>query len=117
MSGSEETYDRRRSPRVEAKLDVAYEDHERQVFLSVADLSLQGARVLDAEPPPEGASARLVLELPGGQLLRIDGEVTRHHDDPPGFAFRFDQSALSSADREVLEGFLESSKALWSFSS
>lgn len=100
-------YERRRVPRVSAKLDVAYEDRERQVFLSVADLSEQGVLVEDANPPPEGSEAQLILALPDSRLLRLRGNVTRVQDDPPAFAFRFDRDEMNESDRQALRIFIE----------
>ncbi len=98
--------ERRRGPRVEAGLDVAYEDRERQVFLSASDISEQGVFLRDTEPPPQGAEARLVLALPSGALLRIHGHVVRLQEQPQGFALRFDWEAGTAADRRVLREFI-----------
>lgn len=96
--------ERRRGPRIEASLDVAYEDQERQVFLEASDVSEQGVFLRDTQPPDEGARARLVLALPNGALLRVHGHVMRQHED--GFAFRFDWEATSEPDRLALRAFI-----------
>jgi len=96
--------ERRRGPRIEARLDVAYEDRERQVFLAASDLSEQGVFLRDPEPPDQGARARLVLALPNGALLRVHGHVMRQQRD--GFAFRFDWDATGEPDRLALRNFI-----------
>jgi hypothetical protein len=106
-AGSDE---RRRGRRVEARLDVGYEDRERQVFLSASDISERGVFLRDPEPPPEGAEARLVLALPSGALLRIHGYVVRQQREPQGFALRFDWDAGTAADRRVLREFIASAQ-------
>ena len=98
--------DRRRAPRVSAKLDVAYEDEARQVFLEASDISEEGALIEDPDPPPEGSTARLIFALPESQLLRLRGEVRRIRRDPPGFAFHFDRDEMDEADREALRAFI-----------
>ncbi len=100
-------YERRRVPRVSAKLDVAYEDRERQVFLSVADLSEQGVLVEDDDPPLEGSVAQMVLALPDSRLLRLRGQVTRVQEEPKAFAFRFDRDEMDASDRQALRNFIE----------
>lgn len=100
-------YERRRLRRVSAKLDVAYEDDERQVFLAVADLSEAGVLIEDANPPPEGSRAQLVLALPDSRLLRLRGEVARVQEEPSAFAFRFDREEMDEWDRQALRDFLE----------
>lgn len=101
-------YERRRVRRVAAKLDVAYEDQTRQVFLGAADVSEQGVLIEDANPPQEGSRAQLVVALPNSRLLRLRGEVTRVQEEPSAFAFRFDSAEMDDTDREALRRFIES---------
>ncbi len=101
-------YERRRMRRVAAKLDVAYEDQTRQVFLGASDLSEEGALIEDANPPPEGSRAQLVIALPESRLLRLRGEVTRVQEEPSAFAFRFDCEEMNDADRVALRDFVDS---------
>lgn len=100
-------YERRRVRRVSAKLDVAYEDQTRQVFLGAADVSEEGVLIEDANPPPEGSRAQLVVALPDSRLLRLRGEVTRVQEEPSAFAFRFNRDEMDDSDREALRRFIE----------
>ena len=101
-------YERRRVRRGPAKLDVAYEDQTRQVFLGAADLSEEGALIEDANPPPEGSHAQLVIALPDSRLLRLRGEVTRVQAEPSAFAFRFNREEMDESDRDALRLFIQS---------
>jgi hypothetical protein len=88
------------------RLEVGYEDADRQVFLRVRDLSLGGLYLLAVDPPQSGRSARVTLELPGAeQLLRIGATVVRA-DECTGFALRFDASPESDATLEQLRCFV-----------
>jgi PilZ domain len=96
--------ERRRHRRVTLRLEVAYEDPDRQVFLPTRDLSEGGCYLADSDPPPAGCQARVTLELPGGSpLVRCGGTVVRR--DAAGFALRFDERP-SEAAREALRAFL-----------
>jgi hypothetical protein len=80
----------RRAPRVAIRLEAAYEDPERQVFLPTRDLSENGVFLLAPDPPPVGAAASVLVELPGeAELLRLKGVVTRV-EPGVGFALRFE---------------------------
>lgn len=100
-------YERRRMRRVAAKLDVAYEDQTRQVFLGAADVSEEGVLIEDSNPPPEGSRAHLVIALPDSRLLRLQGEVTRVQEEPAAFAFRFDRTDMDDSDLEALRRFID----------
>jgi hypothetical protein len=93
--------------RVPAKLDVAYEDQSRQVFLGAADLSEEGVLIEDLNPPQEGSLAQLVIALPDSRLLRLRGVVTRVQEEPSAFAFRFDRNEMDDSDRDALRHFVE----------
>ncbi len=101
-------YERRRLRRVAAKLDVAYEDQTRQVFLGAADVSEEGVLIEDSNPPSEGSHAQLVIALPDSRLLRLRGVVARVQEEPSAFAFRFDPEDMDESDREALRRFIES---------
>jgi hypothetical protein len=100
--------ERRSSPRARARIGVSYEDAEQHVFLYTADLAEGGAFLLSPSPPPVGASATLVLELPGNPvILRLRGSVVRQQTHPvSGFAVRFDPSA--EGGWQALRSFVES---------
>lgn len=101
--------ERRAAPRVAARLDAAYEDAERQVFLRTRDVSEGGVFLISADPPGEGATARVLLELPGhAALIRLHGTVSRREleREPTGFVLRFDPAALPHAAREALRSFV-----------
>lgn len=101
---SETGRERRHGRRIEARLNVAYEDRERQVFLAASDISEAGVFLHDPAPPAPGAEARLVLALPDGALLRVHGHVVRR--GPDGFALRFDWEATGQPDRLALRAFI-----------
>jgi hypothetical protein len=100
--------ERRRAPRTRARLDTAYEDRERQVFLRTADVSEEGVFLLAADPPPLGAPAKLCIEVPGHPaLVRVSGVVARRQlDEPRGFAVAFDGGAGGQEARAALRHFV-----------
>ena len=93
-----------RAPRVAVTLEAAYEDPERQVFLTTRDLSESGVFLLAADSPPPGVPARLMLELPGHPaMLRLAGTVARN--DEAGFAVALDLEQSSAEALGVLREF------------
>lgn len=103
MSDGDATNRPRRAPRVAIRLEAAYEDPERQVFLPTRDLSEGGVYLLSPDPPPVGATASVMIELPGEpELLRLKGLVTRS-EPGTGFALRF-EDGLTDAARAALRG-------------
>ncbi len=103
---------RRGAPRVTARLEAAYEDGERQVFLPTRDLSLSGVFLLSPVRPPVGTPASLLLELPEEPaFLRLHGAVVRSQEPvgclPGGFAVRFEDASLSEPVRHSLAAFLD----------
>ena len=101
--------ERRDSPRLATRIAAAYEDADRQLFLSSRDLSESGIFLLAPDPPAAGGAARLTLELPGfAELLRVRGVVARsQRAGPAGFAVRFDPSSFSDAARSNLRRWLQ----------
>jgi hypothetical protein len=101
---------RRTAPRARVRLEAAYEDALRQVFLVTSDLSEGGAFLLTPEPPPVGLSGQITLELPTGPaILRLRGTVVRRRADAPaGFALAFDPRANPESTRRSLQRFIES---------
>ena len=101
---------RRAAPRARVRLEAAYEDALRQVFLVTADLSEGGAFLLTPEPPPVGLAGQITLELPTSPaILRLRGTVVRRRDDAPaGFALAFDPRATPESTRRSLQRFIES---------
>jgi len=101
---------RRSSRRARVRLEAAYEDALRQVFLVTSDLSEGGVFLLTPEPPPVGLSGQITLELPTGPaILRLRGTVVRRRSDhPPGFALAFDPGATPESTRRSLQRFVES---------
>jgi hypothetical protein len=102
---------RRAFPRARIRLEAAYEDAHRQVFLHTRDLSEEGVYFFSPDPPEVGAAARLVLELPGHpQILRIRGQVARRDTGPrSGFAVRFehdDGDRTASDPRSAIRKFV-----------
>lgn len=103
--------ERRTCPRVRSRIGVSYEDADRQVFLHTVDLAEGGVLLASPSPPPLGASAILVLELPGNPvILRLRGNVVRYQTHPvSGFAVRFDPHANAEGGWQALRSFVESS--------
>ena len=101
--------ERRGARRARVRLEAAYEDPERQVFLVTGDLSESGAWLLAPDPPASGNAARLTFELPGeAALLRVHGTVVRRRvEQPAGFALRFDPNATRPEARAALRRFVE----------
>ena len=101
---------RRTAPRARVRLEAAYEDSLRQVFLVTSDLSEGGVFLLTPEPPPVGLSAQITLELPTGPaILRLRGTVVRRRPDAPaGFALAFDPGATPESTRRSLQRFIQS---------
>lgn len=102
---------RRAAPRVTARLEAAYEDAERQIFLPTRDLSLSGVFLVSAERPAVGTPATLLLELPEEPaFLRLRGAVVRSQAGAGGvaggFALRFEDASLSDPVRDTLVAFL-----------
>ena len=101
--------ERRDSPRVSTRIEAAYEDAERQLFLTSRDVSESGIFLLAPDPPAAGGAARLTLQLPGcAELLRLRGVVARRQSgEPAGFAVRFDASSFSDVARASLRRWLQ----------
>jgi hypothetical protein len=89
-------------------LEIAYEDAQRQVFVTTSDLSEAGAFLVAPDPPAPGVPARLVFELPGhAAILRLPVVVARRESSPRvGFAVCFDASLLPEATREALRHYV-----------
>jgi hypothetical protein len=101
---------RRAAPRARVRLEAAYEDALRQVFLVTADVSEGGVFLLMPEPPPVGQAGQITLELPTSPaILRLRGTVVRRRSDAPaGFALAFDPGATPESTRRSLQRFIES---------
>jgi len=98
-----------RAPRRAVRIEAAYEDPERQVFLPPRDLSETGVFLLEKDPPPPGRWARVLLDLPGHPaLLRLDGRVARR-EEGRGFALAFDPEHTPEEVRSALRRFASSS--------
>ena len=99
-----------RAPRLEVRLEAAYEDRDRQVFLTTRNLSETGAYLVASDPPDTGVRARLMLELPGEPaFVRLDGVVARRVAGD-GFAVRFDLERTPQGAREALRAFATASE-------
>ena len=100
--------ERRGARRARVQIEAAYEDPERQVFLTTGDLSESGAWLLAPDPPAPGSAARLTLELPGeAAFLRVRGTVVRRRAEPPsGFALHFDPEGTRPEARAALRRFV-----------
>jgi hypothetical protein len=97
-----------RARRVRARLEAAYEDTDRQVFLPTLNLSESGVFLLSTEAPTVGSIAQVVLDLPGHEaFLRLRGAVTRVQLEPvAGFALRFEKDAPNAGALEALREFV-----------
>ena len=102
-----DAHERRAAERVQVALGAAYEDPERQVFLRTRDLSVRGIYLFSPDPPPVGAAAHLLLELPGeAAFLRLSGQVTRREiGEHSGFALQFGSPTTEEA-LSALQGYL-----------
>ena len=102
--------ERRSSPRARSRIEASYEDADGHVFLYTADLSEGGVFLVSPIPPSLGASATVLLELPGNPaILRLRGNVARQQAYPvAGFAVRFDPRASPDGSRRALRDFIES---------
>jgi hypothetical protein len=100
--------ERRSSPRARSRVGASYEDVDWHVFLYTADLSEDGVFLVSPAFPPLGASAMVLLELPGNPLiLRLRGSVARQQTHPvAGFAVRFDPRVNADASRRALRDFV-----------
>ena len=110
IAGKRPGRERRASPRARSRLEASYEDIDRHVFLHTADLSESGVFLVSPTSPPVGATAMVLLELPGRPaILRLRGRVARHQVHPvAGFAVRFDHRGAAGSDRQALRDFVES---------
>lgn len=104
--------EKRVRPRAAIRLEAAYEDAQRQVFLPTRDISEEGVYLYAPDPPEVGAAARLVLDLPGeSEILRLTGWVSRRDTGPePGFVVKFnheDHVESASSTRRVLRRFID----------
>lgn len=101
-------------PRAAIRFEAAYEDSDRQFFLQTRDISEQAVYLFAPDPPPVGAVARIVLELPGQpELLRLRGSVTRRETGAePGFVVVFDHQEHERGEsgvRKALRRFVADS--------
>jgi len=105
--------ERRSSPRAFSRIEASYEDADGHVFLYTADLSEGGVFLVSPIPPRLGASATVLLELPGNPaILRLRGSVARQQVHPvAGFAVRFDPHANPDGSRRALRDFIESTRS------
>lgn len=107
----EGTTTRRRAPRVPVRLEAAYEDPARQVFLATRDLSELGVYLEADEAPEEGVTARVTLELPGEPaMLRLEGVVARR-EPGRGFALAFETGSMAPDTRSALRAFTHRGEA------
>ena len=105
--------ERRSSPRARSRIEASYEDSDGHVFLYTADLSEGGVFLVSPIPPRIGASATVLLELPGNPaILRLRGSVARQQGHPvAGFAVRFDPHATPDGSRRALRDFIEGTRS------
>ena len=100
-----------RAPRVQLRLEAAYEEPGRQIFLMTRDVSESGIYLLADEPPDPGVSARVLLELPGHPaLLRLRGVVARR-EPGTGFAVAFDPDEMPPQAVSTLRDFTRAAQA------
>ena len=100
--------ERRSAPRARSRIEASYEDADRHVFLYTTDLSEDGVFLVSPTTASVGATATVLLELPGNAvILRLRGRVARQQSHPvAGFAVRFDPHANSGGDRQALRDFV-----------
>lgn len=96
-----------RALRADVKLEVAFEEPGRHVFLPVLNLSTSGIFLAARERPVLGDRVQLVMSLPpDGEFLRLRAVVVRHSGsaEPSGFALRFDP--LDARSERALAAFI-----------
>jgi len=98
---------RRVHRRAPIRVEAAYEDAERQVFLETRDISEDGVYLFAPDPPEVGRAAKLVLDLPGNpEMLRLTGWVSRRDiGSRSGFVVLFqhaDQDGSAAKVRKLL---------------
>lgn len=100
--------DRRQAERAAIRLEAAYEDLERQVFVTTSDISESGVYLVSDELPPIGLSAQITIELPKDPtILRLRGTVVRRQSvEPSGFALQFDSKAVPESHRNRVRRFV-----------
>ena len=103
---------RRVRPRATIRLEAAYEDADRQVFLHTRDISEDGIYLFSPDPPKVGAPAKLVLDLPGHpEILRLHGRVLRRDSGAEsGFVVCFeheDREERAASGRKALRRFVD----------
>ncbi len=100
--------ERRSVPRARSRIEASCEDADRHVFLYTTDLSEDGLFLVSPSTASVGATATVLLELPGSPaILRLRGRVARQQSRPvAGFAVRFDPQANSGGDRQALRDFV-----------
>lgn len=94
--------------RARVRVDAAYEDDDRQVFVVASDLSETGAWLQAPDPPEVGRSARLAFQLPGVRaLVRLRATVVRRRqEEPSGFAVRFSSAGPPAGMRAAIRGYV-----------
>ena len=96
--------EQRRYPRYPVKLQVQYQDTDREVVISCNDVSLGGLFLSTATPPRSGTRVSLSIELPDGRgVVWATGHVV-HLIPGRGMGIAF--SNFGPGSRQRLEDFL-----------
>ena len=100
--------ERRLAARASIRLEAAYEDVDRQVFLTTSDISESGVYLFSPDLPPIGLDAQITLELPEDPaILRLRGTVVRRRNaKPTGFALQFDPKSVPESLRGRVRRFV-----------
>ena len=97
-----------RSLRTDVKLEVAYEQAGRHVFLPAVNMSASGIFLAAPERPRLGDRVQLVISLPpDGAFLRLRALVVRHsrQSEPNGFALCFE--GIDERSERMLANYLD----------
>ena len=96
--------ERRSRKRWDVSLDAAWDGKSGNYTARITDLSDGGCYVDSLGDVTMGEVVHLELQLPGGGLLELTGEVA-HHTPPVGFGVRFLE--LSEDQLRTLRSFIE----------
>lgn len=95
--------ERRKAWRAELRLDARYEGEGVRGQARISDLSVRGAFIETATPPPVGTSFTLSFTLPDGTM--VETEATVAHSNPgSGMGVRFD--SLSPEQTNTIRQFI-----------
>src|SRR5690242_10795399 len=103
QGASEAMSERRKAWRAELRLDVRYEGEGVRGEARISDISVRGAFIETATPPPVGMIFNLSFTLPDGTLIETEATVAHSHPGS-GMGVRFD--SLSPEQTNTIRQFI-----------